>query len=908
MKFILSYFVLFLSLVAFADGGEQKLPAVKGPDDGPTILLLNGGRPWQARINGDHLVVGGARVLNLTGTYLDGFCGTPIREQLSLKDEPTPFDGITPAFKDLSQYKLVILNAMPQELLNKLFTAERVEIMRQYIQQGGKLLCCLTLPVPLGEEVLPVLPTHNPRRFTRQIANIPQADAFSFYPKEIPVPAFNHVTLVPGTEIISELDNEAKTPFLARRAYGQGYVYFFNSTILKDTDSSALHTFSSWAYSNSFYVSLVNYICGTSLNAEKFLLKLPPIPERTQLGEIEVDLQLPVLGVTEEEKSPVMDGEWSAVFANGCKISVLEKKFIQIQYPGEEKPLLQNLTTPKITYSNVGIGYNTTTNERDVNTESLLGAKIRWKLQNMSVDGADVVLKYAAKDAEMQWRFRAGRMQLDGREYLGVSDSLQVIRCPMQLGNIVFPAQINGEKALLAPRNSCYLPPRGFKEFNMDGSVNVDMGNWSFFGSGQPFEMITFQDGVYMGAVDAPFSTEIKLAREAGSAFIESTRFMNLGRVNAPRTTAPYWHWYSKGPVRPHHDFLAMYQFQRQNLRRKAGLDEQPAVPVAADHYVTPAEHKGLLKLAKEKGYRYFKHSHNESPIDSIVSPGQMEAYKVITDAGLAPFIWSAGSYTQGDTGWLYKTHPEWFVRDPKGNIYCYGGNHYPVIDVNNPEFFDWYCTILTKAAKEGGLRGVYRDMDGTAADCVNYATPESPQGLPTQIKFYRFLQDQGYFVQIEGQNPLVQDEYWYRSNLYARNFPGNEYVLVGSMPSASADIYGGVEMDAFRTGMYDCFITYNQGPIYMGLDVVAGSLERGRRGMDLVARFNEAIDATGMPYVRETPFGTCWFGPKGGALFFWNPTKKVKINLPKGWTIKGVNGNILENVPGDAIYLLQRP
>lgn len=74
-----------------------------------------------------------------------------------------------------------------------------------------------------------------------------------------------------------------------------------------------------------------------------------------------------------------------------------------------------------------------------------------------------------------------------------------------------------------------------------------------------------------------------------------------------------------------------------------------------------------------------------------------------------------------------------------------------------------------------------------------------------------------------------------------------------------------------------------------------------------MLKQLNAALDNTGMPFIRETAFGTTWIGENGGALFFWNPVKKVTVNLPDGWKIKGIEGNVLTDVKADAIYLLEK-
>ena len=85
------------------------------------------------------------------------------------------------------------------------------------------------------------------------------------------------------------------------------------------------------------------------------------------------------------------------------------------------------------------------------------------------------------------------------------------------------------------------------------------------------------------------------------------------------------------------------------------------------------------------------------------------------------------------------------------------------------------------------------------------------------------------------------------------------------------------------------------------------GEVERANRVASLVPKFNEAVDITGMPFIRATEFGATWTGVNGGVLFFWNPTKKATIAMPPGWKIRNVDGNVLTDVPGDSIYFIDK-
>jgi len=70
------------------------------------------------------------------------------------------------------------------------------------------------------------------------------------------------------------------------------------------------------------------------------------------------------------------------------------------------------------------------------------------------------------------------------------------------------------------------------------------------------------------------------------------------------------------------------------------------------------------------------------------------------------------------------------------------------------------------------------------------------------------------------------------------------------------------------------------------------------------IARARENV---GMPFVRETPFGTSWISDKGGALFFYDAVKEIKLDLPEGWTVDGYSGSTLRNIPENTVILLKK-
>ncbi len=888
------------AMFSLAAGPQKKAPVVG--KKGPYVVLFNGSRPRMGNIVSEMFEKVGCRVVNVNGTYLDGFCGTTIKINMTDKVEPVAFDGITPALNQLANKKLVIFNDIPAPMMEKMLTRERIDALKTYVENGGHVLFTMTCPERVGD-LLPVEVGELQDVEIPLFADRPAGKIFEVFPEKLPVLAkYRQVVPVDGAEVLSTIraNGMEVAPFLVRKTIGKGTVTFLNAEYRY---ANSLQVFSNWAYSKAFLMAVAANSGDYPANVDKLIEKMQAIPARQEVGEVAVSVQPPALGIVEDSRAPHIDGK-QVTLGNGIVLNVADNGKVEITYPGEKTPLIRNYAIPEIGFSEERSFFDAKTAEATDGEAVVKAADIKWQLQGIAADKNAAVITYTAKNAEMRWIFTAGTLHLDGRDFAGFADRVEVVKSPLLLNEIVFHSELTPEKPLFARRNSCYSPPRGYKEFDMTGKQDGDTYTWRYFGSGQPFELLVCEDGVYLGNVESAEAVIVRFTRKKGAKSIENLRRHTLGRILAPCSTKNYWHWFSRGAERGHNDYLAMYQFVRQDLRRRANLKEFPAYPICSyTHQISNEEAAMVREAALKAGYRYISHPGCEQPADVSYSPKRFPLFNEMLQKNVGSRIWTAGSYVQGDGGWIYNTHPEWFVRDSKGKIFAYGNGRYPVIDVNNEEYFQWYCSIA-KPAIDAGVRWVYRDMDGAAANCINYAKKESPHGMEMQIRIYRFFHDNNCRVAIEGMNPLTLDEYWYRPALYTP-FAGNEFCLVGSVPSAN--FWEGLELDFFRTGMYACFpITEFSGYTFR-FERVKDELVRADRMVSLVPKFNEALDNTGMPFVRETPFGTTWIGDKGGALFFWNPAKKVTVDLPAGWRIKGVDGNVLTDVKADSIYLLEK-
>ncbi|MCQ2378122.1 MAG: hypothetical protein MJ016_02795 [Victivallaceae bacterium] len=884
----------------------HKIKAAGTIGAGEPILVFSGLRPWMGRDFGNIFSKSGAKVLLVNGPFLDGLSGAPIKQHMVDKIEPEPFDGITPAFETLEKQKLVIFHLFRTDLLEKLLTPERVAALKKYVENGGHILftrsapsrCAELLPVELGEDdTIDEVYT----------ANRPAGKAFEIFSETLPVyGVYREAALRPGAEALSMIrDPQGReiAPYVARIQIGKGSVTFFNA---ERSNPKQMKEYGNWAYGAGFFAALANDCANLSLDPGKVIRRPAEIPAREEVNEVAVSVLPPAFAITPTTGNIAVSGD-TATFADGAKLVVQKDGKVDFYLAGSENPLVRNAQIPAIKTLGAARSFTSETAEAVDVKEDARTVKLDWAYQGMSVRKDEAVLRYTAQDAEMLWIFQSGKFDLDGRIFNGYADHVEIVTCPALVGNVSFVAEVTPDKPLLARRFACYASPRGYTEVDMTGKTAGDTQNWSVFGSGQPFEYLVFENGLYLAHVSDPVSTSHRLMRGKDAGAVVETHTAGFGRLAAPLASPRFWHWYSAGAERAHNDFLAIYQYMRQNLRRRAGLKELPAYPHTEVSYrVTDAERAEVYKKAAAAGYRFMLRQNPESPVDKL--PDTLPWCQEIVAAGMHDYSWSAGSYVQGRDGWVYKTHPEWFARDAKGEIQRYFGSPtdvgYPVIDINNEEFRKWYKETVQILIDKGDLRWIYRDMDGTASGTVNFGLPRSPDGMKSQIDVYQFFHNQDVRVGIEGMNPLVIDQFWYRANLYAP-LAGKEFSLVGTAPWC--DLEGGTSLDPFRLGMYGCFPRFEIEATFLGVERIPDEVKRGQRVVSLVKPFNEALDNTGMPFIRETPFGTSWIGEKGGALLFWNPAKKVVVDLPENWKIEGVEGNVLLDVKPDSIYLLKK-
>ncbi|OQA87572.1 MAG: hypothetical protein BWY31_00740 [Lentisphaerae bacterium ADurb.Bin242] len=871
---------------------------------GPAVLVLTGGRPWVGKGFASMLARSGCSVTGLDSVYLDGLGGASIKTFLTDLREPEPKDGITPALKNLDRFKLVIVTGIPERFLVKLYTPERIAALRRYVESGGCLLLGNCTP-PSAAELLPVIPGKMNSKIEDCKVKRPSGKNFEAIPGEWKLTSpYREAELRPDAKLLAPiLDGSGKEAgiFLAERKTGKGKVVFFND---EWAQRKGLVQLCSWAYGNALLIGIAAEAGGLSLNPESGIYNLTPPPARKTHESLALKIDRPELSL-QDSKSPAKIAGREITLGEGIRLAVEADGSVEVFWPGRPEALVRKLTPPVFTFSEGPTVMDDASFEAVTRDRKLKQFTLTWHLDRIAVDGPLATLFFTGNDGStLAWQFKSGTLRLDGRTFSGFAERISIEKSPRPLESMEISSRIAlSPEGRRVRRFACYVPPRGYAEFDLSGKKDTEVRYGGFFGDGQPFTWLVSGNGVYTDFVDSPCSISARQGVKAGDETVAQRIQLKIGRRKAPLSANFVWHMYSPGAERGNNDWMAMYQFQRENLRRSIGLRSIPPEPMATHQNVcTNNEIAASLAAARKLGFKMYHLPWCPSAIEKLDGESALKVFSEVRAAGLIPSPWTAGDYSHGDSEKIF-ANKSWYLYDAKGKLFQYFGIH-PVLDLNNQEFRKWYFELMGRAVK-GGMGGLYLDMYGAASGNVNYGTPESETGIHAMAGIFRFFGERGIPVRIEGQNPLVLDTWWFRKQVYAP-FTGREFALVGTAPGTHL-VGDGLELDYFRMAMYNSFGIVSTDGYAAGFERVPGEIAAVRRIGTLNPPIARARENVGMPFVRETPFGTVWIGDKGGALFFYDAVKEIKLDLPEGWMVEGHGGNILRNVPEDTVILLRK-
>ncbi len=886
--------------------GLEKLPKPIGK--GEKMLLFHGSRPWVGKFTAQMLAKCGGSVTLLDSTYLDGMGGASIKTFLTDLVEPKARDGITPAMLRLAEYKLVIITAIPAEMQEKMFTPERIEKLKKYVKNGGTLLVTYCVPAAFGD-LLPVQPGKMVSEITGLTAQKPDGKNFRSVPEQWPLfGGFREVKLDPDAKVllpVTDKDGKAAGILAAVKTYGKGKVLYLN----ENWDRKAgLRQFMTWAYGKALFAALAAEVSGIELDPAKAIYSMPDPPARKQHGSLAITLRQPVMSIA-DSKEKVSVRDHTIRFGNGIRMTVSKDGTLNVFWGDASEPYVTGLAAPKLVFSGKLADIDASTAELAAGRSEGKTVSGDWKLEKIEPSGETVKLTYSTADGTvLEWEFKAGVLQLEDRTFNAFAERAEIVKSPKMIESLRVTSLLALGKDTadhMVRRMSCYSPPRGYVEFDFSGKQKADTWSWGFFGSGQPFTWVCAPSGVYSEFVEEPVPASPRLVIEAGEKRILQSMNLRAGYRSAPVRMPYVWHAFSPGKEKDNNEWMAMYQFQRKNLRGKAGLQSIAPVPTATWQNVCSREQiDAAVRTAARLGFKRMALPLCPSPIEGIDNPKLMARFKMIRENGLIPFPWTAGDYCHGDSEMIFREHKDWFLRDMKGKIHAYANIH-PVIDLNNAEFRKWYFAKMDNAVK-GGVGALYFDMYGTAMGNINYGRRNSLPCLYGGIEIFRHFYAQNVMIGIEGQNPLVIDNWWYRQRVY-RPFQGREFSIFLSSPSTGT-AGDDMALDYFRTSMFGTFTYINVDGYAFGFERTPGELAKVERMAKLNPHINKAQQLVGYPYIRETPFGTSWISEKGGALFFYDGVKELKVDLPDGWSIEGMKGNVLRDVKPDTVVYLKAP
>ena len=239
------------------------------------LLLFCGGSLWSGRQIQNAILKTSLKMKFIDTANLAGFGGADIRK-FKTDAEPEKNDGITPEFKQLDKYKVVMFTAIPADLLDKMFTNERIKILEEYVQNGGTLVLNCFAPERLGN-LLPINYQGGIRKDNNLIEERPNLSELAMLPeswKKLGI--YRKATAKKEAVVHSVLrDNNSNivSDSVVSMPYGKGKVIFYNGHW--KYDAGTITDFCHWAYTPALMIGLISHVGKLGVDLEAVLNKTP---------------------------------------------------------------------------------------------------------------------------------------------------------------------------------------------------------------------------------------------------------------------------------------------------------------------------------------------------------------------------------------------------------------------------------------------------------------------------------------------------------------------------------------------------------------------------------------------------------------------------------------------------------
>lgn len=861
----------------------------RGPKNGPEVLMFGGGRPWMTNGLAIKICAAGANLYLVNGFYLGGLSGASIKQTPQQKVEPIPRDYVPFEFKQLSRYKAVFISAMSGKNQAKLVADGRAEQLKEYVKNGGGLLLTVNTPKELAELCPVELDNIVDPEDHKIFATRPEGESFAQLPEKWGTfDPFRPGKAKKGAKVLSKIveeDGSTVGIFAAVWNYGKGKVVFLNNDYNR---RQSVAQFFNWGYSRYLICALLEIAGDIKLDVNA---AMPPTQDKIEpktIEKAEAAITVPGMSLEQTPATVTVDGN-VASFSNGYKVTVKEKG-IDITFPGQDAPYIVDKRFPAIGFPVATAKVDDISTSEATNVKSkTIASKDKLKVDKIIGGDKLVISLRGDKGSAVDWEFVTGSADVAGRAFAGIGEKIKVnsISGPL-LNQIQMSSKIDvGNKRLR--RLACYAGPRGYAEYDISGAKTCDTNGWNFFGNGQPFGWVEGDKAVYADFVDEPFPTNVQYTVGKGNKKLNSEVKYYFGRVKVPQETTIFWHMVADKKYNTDNDYMAMYQFQRHMLRKKAGFPEIPAAPVATySNLCTDSDRQASLAAAKEFGFEVVMVPLCPTALDAYDKPGVLDKLKEVKDLGFGAYPWHPCCHTPGDVPIVY-AHPEWFIHDEKGKLAGYFGGHFRTADMNNPEFMKYYMGLVDGMIDAGAITAWY-DMGGAASGTFNFATPESKVGFWAQKDIYKHWYDRGGFVITEGMNPLVKDGYLFfltdPKRCYNKPIVGREFPYLGAN-SGGDDWWC---QDFFRTSMYDWFFDVTVDAWPSKFESRPGQLAMLEKIKTYLPVVKEAL-SLGMPFIQQTAFGTSWVNDQGAVLFCFDGVDDLSVSLPEGFVPESITG-----------------
>jgi len=535
-----------------------------------------------------------------------------------------------------------------------------------------------------------------------------------------------------------------------------------------------------------------------------------------------------------------------------------------------------------------------------------------YSFRACEVTGAGVTFVFdiptGGEPATLRWSFIPRTVEIEGATWHGVGDRYEVEtggqfvdsimgRYPWRIGETVTDDRLM--------RLACYARPRGYFEMPLD-QAGGPHNAWSYFASGQPFQILGGDEGTLAIYYDEPTQIRARQVVEEGRDAVYFDHRVVIGRRRGTVATPRQWMMFS--PARLDENlWLAVHDHIKREYAARYGVS--PSEPKACgqmrlESLGTRFAFRGrtvqmrggdwtasnlremadyFLPLAAERGIRRLDVGsivNVENPLDAQAEPEKFAAMKYLIDRahalGIECFIYWRITFWNRNAP-LIVDHPEWWQRKRDGTPFVVGS----LMNLSlRSGWYDWSLTELTRIKDDLGIDGMWFDSLAPAMDCVNYAEEEPQPVVQRGIEYFRDVCAAGLDFWVEGMHPLALDSYWYRSAKYDGPFQGHEFCLAdSSMYAHGPDSV--IYLDPFRLAAFRAPMMADVRELTVAEDPITRAQARANR------IFNAASDALDEVYaVRAMDFGSVWVGERGYAVFAFED-RRVDMALGAGeWTV----------------------